>query len=180
MTAQQERIDDLCQRASRMLFGRPRRIAASIPLLEEASRMGSPWAQGVLADVLMERSTKRSDLLRAAELLRSAALAGDASAALNLGIMHGQGRGVPRDSLEAMRWFRLAARRGNGRACYNLRLYYDTGILGKTSPRQALGWYRRAGYGCEFVRSAARTVAVNPARKRRHKLRYKLPRAVVG
>lgn len=105
-------IDVLCERASRMLFGRPRRIAAAIPVLEEASRLGSPWAKWVLADVLLERSKARRDLLRAADLLKAAALGGEASAALALGACTGKD-----EASLVIRWRLCAGPGGRDRAC---------------------------------------------------------------
>ena len=43
-----------------------------------------------------------------------------------LGIMYADGRGVPQDAAEAVRWFRLAAEQGNANAQANLGLRYGS------------------------------------------------------
>ena len=52
--------------------------------------------------------------------LRALAEQGDATAQFNLGIMYDNGRGVPQDDAEAVRWYRLAADRGHATARFNL------------------------------------------------------------
>jgi len=52
---------------------------------------------------------------------------GNASAQYNLGIMYGQGQGVPQDDAEAIRWYRLAADQGDASAQYNLGIMYGQG-----------------------------------------------------
>ena len=56
--------------------------------------------------------------------MRLAAEEGDAAAQFNLGVMYADGRGVPQDETEAVRWYRLAAERGNARAQANLGVKY--------------------------------------------------------
>ncbi len=46
------------------------------------------------------------------EELRRLAEQGHAQAQVNLGIMYSQGRGVPKDSVQAYRWYTLAAGQG--------------------------------------------------------------------
>jgi TPR repeat protein len=41
--------------------------------------------------------------------------------------MYANGRGVPQDGAEAVRWFRLAANQGFAGAQFNLGVMYDTG-----------------------------------------------------
>ena len=52
---------------------------------------------------------------------------GDAVAQYNLGLMYGNGQGVPQDYAEAVKWYRLAAAQGNAGAQYNLGLMYGNG-----------------------------------------------------
>ena len=51
-----------------------------------------------------------------AEAVRLAAEQGDADAQYNLGAMYDNGRGVPEDDAEAVRWFRLAVEQGHAGA----------------------------------------------------------------
>ena len=50
---------------------------------------------------------------------RPLAEAGDAAAQYNLGVIFDQGRGVPRDTAEALRWYQLAAAQGYAAAQTN-------------------------------------------------------------
>ena len=61
------------------------------------------------------------------EALRTRAEAGDADAQDNLGLRYVNGRGVPQDDAEAVRWYRLAADQGFARAQFNLGVRYATG-----------------------------------------------------
>ncbi len=58
---------------------------------------------------------------------RTCAEQGDALAQYNLGVMYGNGYGVPEDDAEAVRWYRLAAEQGYAEAQYNLGLMYANG-----------------------------------------------------
>ena len=46
------------------------------------------------------------------DALRARAEQGDAAAQNSLGVMYDQGRGVPQDDVEAVRWYRRAAAQG--------------------------------------------------------------------
>jgi hypothetical protein len=41
--------------------------------------------------------------------------------------MYRDGKGVPQDDVEAVRWYRLAADQGHANAQYNLGVMYDIG-----------------------------------------------------
>ena len=75
--------------------------------------------------------------------------AGDADAQYNLGIMYDNGRGVPQDDAEAVKWFRIAAEAGYVDAQYNLGVMYDNGEGVLQDDAEAVKWYRlaaEAGY----------------------------------
>ena len=61
------------------------------------------------------------------EEMRALAEQGDASAQYRLGIMYEDGRGVPEDDAEAVRWYRLAADQGLVDAQSNLGMMYANG-----------------------------------------------------
>ena len=62
----------------------------------------------------------------------------------DVGMLYQQGRGVPVDLSEAMKWYRQAAANGSDSAMYNVGVLYENG-LGVTKDReQALLWYRGA------------------------------------
>ena len=61
------------------------------------------------------------------KLVESLAKAGHAPAQFNLGVMYDNGRGVPQDHKEAVRWSRLAAAQGYANAQSNLGAMYANG-----------------------------------------------------
>ena len=52
---------------------------------------------------------------------------GHAEAQNNLGVIYANGRGVPRDDVEAVKWWRKAGEQGNAVAQFNLGVSYRTG-----------------------------------------------------
>ena len=52
--------------------------------------------------------------------LEQQASQGLAAAQFNLGVAYANGRGVPQDDVQAVKWYRLAADQGNASAQYNL------------------------------------------------------------
>ncbi len=56
----------------------------------------------------------RGDYDTALREFRPLAEQGHAQAQVNLGIIYSQGRGVPKDFVQAYRWYTLAADQGNG------------------------------------------------------------------
>ena len=67
--------------------------------------------------------------------------AGDASAQINLGFMYINGRGVPQDYKEAVKWYKLAAEQGLAQAQYNLGVMYDNGDGVLQNNTMAHMWY---------------------------------------
>ena len=59
--------------------------------------------------------------------LKPLAEAGDATAQLELGNMYHDGRGVPQDYAEAVKWYRLAADQGVAKAQNNLGVMFEFG-----------------------------------------------------
>ena len=62
----------------------------------------------------------------------------------NLGWMYENGRSVPQDDAEAVRWYRLAAEQGHADAQFNLGVMYDTGRGVSQDYAEAVRWYRLA------------------------------------
>ena len=58
--------------------------------------------------------------------------------------MYDNGRSVPQDHAEAVRWYRLAAKQGHAGAQFNLGWMYDEGEGVPEDDSEALKWYRRA------------------------------------
>ena len=70
--------------------------------------------------------------------------AGDASAQINLGFMYINGRGVPQDYKEAVKWYKLAAEQGFANAQYNLAKMYENGKGAPQDYAEAVKWWRLA------------------------------------
>ena len=62
-----------------------------------------------------------------ADYWRARAEEGEAIAQYNLGVMYADGRGVPQDDVEAVRWYQLAADQGEPLAQVSLGLMYGKG-----------------------------------------------------
>ena len=58
--------------------------------------------------------------------------------------MYDQGRGVPQEDAEAVKWYRLAADHGDADAKHSLGVMYDDGRGVPQDEAEALQWYRRA------------------------------------
>ena len=70
---------------------------------------------------------------------------GNALAQYNLGMMYGNGRGVAKDEVEAVKWYRKAADQGHADAQNNLGLmYYHSRGVAKDDV-EAYKWYLLAG-----------------------------------
>ncbi len=69
---------------------------------------------------------------------------GDAAAQHYLGVMYGEGKGVPQDYQEAMKWYRLAAEQGDADAQYNLGGMYQLGLGVPQNYQEAARWYQKA------------------------------------
>ena len=76
--------------------------------------------------------------------LRALAEQGHDLAQFNLGSMYLNGRGVPQDDAEAVRWYRLAADQGNADAQGNLGAMYLNGQGVPQNHAEAIRWFRAA------------------------------------
>ncbi len=98
-------------------------------------------AQDLLAFV---RAIQSGDYETAFKELQPLAAQGNAIAQYNLGVMYGDGMGVPQDYAEAMKWFRLAAAQGDASAQYNLGVMYEDGQGGPQDKQTAQMWLNTA------------------------------------
>ena len=73
-----------------------------------------------------------------------AATQGYAKAQTNLGIMHGNGRGVPQDYTVARQWYEKAAAVGQAEAMANLGLMHGSGWGVPQNDTTAVKWLERA------------------------------------
>ena len=72
------------------------------------------------------------------------ARAGEAEAQYDLGVMHYQGDGVPRDFKQARAWFLKAAAQNFAEARHNLGVMYYHGEGGPVDYDQAAAWFLKA------------------------------------
>ncbi len=63
---------------------------------------------------------------------------------LNLGLCYYDGRDVPQDAAEAVRWFKLAARQGLAEAEFYVGRAYATGKGAPKDCESAYAWFERA------------------------------------
>ena len=85
---------------------------------------------------------KAGDYATALKEWKPLAEQGNAYAQANLGLMYNNGKGVLKDSIEAVKWYRLSAEQGNVGAQSNIGMSYflGDGVLKDTT--EALKWFR--------------------------------------
>ena len=113
-----------------------------------------------LAELLGEEPSKYPDLAQrwnklqdyagrdhaeAARWFRKAAEQGDANLQFFLGVIYGEGQGVPQDNAEAARWFRKAAEQGNANGQFALGFMYAKGQGVPQDYAEAVRLYKKAG-----------------------------------
>jgi TPR repeat protein len=106
---------------------------------------------------------ERGEYATALAQWRPLAEGGVVEAQYNLGLMHYDGRGVPRDAAAAHAWFLRAAEGGYARAQYRVAEMFESGDGVRKDLVQAHLWFRLAGEQKEA-----------DARKRRRKLAKKM------
>lgn len=84
------------------------------------------------------------DLAQSVRWYRAAAAQNLPAAQNNLGLLHAQGRGVPKDQKRATELWLAAAAQDYPWAQYNLGLAYFKGQGVETDRREAVAWFRRA------------------------------------
>ena len=98
------------------------------------------------------------------------AAAGDAEAALDVGLLYDLGRGVPQNSLMAFSWYLQAAEAGLAQAAFNVAVMLDSGAVPRDGAEAALWYaraaangYHRAQYALAQLYAAGDGVPRNPA-----------------
>ena len=84
------------------------------------------------------------DLAAFVDPLKTRAAQGEAKAQTILGILYDEGRGVPQDYTEALKWYHLAAAQGEAPAQHNLGNLYAEGRGVPQDYAEALKWFRLA------------------------------------
>lgn len=102
-----------------------------------AAALAGPLEDGMVA-------YQEKDYLKAIQVWRPLAQAGDAAAQYRLGVMYAEGRGVAPNDAEAALWFERAAEQGEPMAQYNLGASYAGGTGVRKDMAAAAKWFRRA------------------------------------
>lgn len=87
---------------------------------------------------------QEKDYLKAVQVWRPLAQAGDSDAQYRLGVMYAEGKGVAPNDAEAALWFERSAEQGNASAQYNLGASYAEGVGVRKDMEAAAKWFRRA------------------------------------
>ena len=106
-------------------------------LLGAVSAFGADFDKGLAA-------AEAGDYATALREWKPLADQGNAVAQTNLGVMYGNGHGVPQDYKEAMRWYRLAADLGSAVAQSNLGVMYANGTGVPQDAAAAYMWFNIA------------------------------------
>ena len=117
-------------------------VRALIAGLFMACAMTTPALAGQREDA--DAAYIRGDYTTAAAILYLLADQGNADAQFALGTMYSNGRGVPQDYAEAVKWYRKAADQGTVGAQFNLGLMYSAGQGVPQDDAEAVKWYRKA------------------------------------
>ena len=97
-----------------------------------------------------EGQTPKTETLRQ---LRQLAMSGDPAAQNDLGWMYQNGRGVPQDDREAIKWYRRAAGQDYAIAQDNLGWMYQHGRGVSQDDVMAVQWYRKAAQGGNLAKA---------------------------
>jgi TPR repeat protein len=114
----------------------PRIVFALVSTLA-ATAIAGPLEEG--QDAYQEK-----DYLKAVQVWRPLAQAGDREAQYRLGVMYAEGKGVASNDAEAALWFERAAEQGEAMAQYNLGASYAEGAGVRQDMTAAAKWFRRA------------------------------------
>ncbi|MDL2284858.1 sel1 repeat family protein [Oxalobacter sp. OttesenSCG-928-P03] len=106
---------------------------------------GNMIAQLLMGAFLEDGVGVRRDLERAAYWYRYAANNPvEIGARQRLGTLYLEGKGVPQDTAEGLKWLNEAAEMGDANACFQLGMLYYDGRLVERDYEKALNWYLQA------------------------------------
>jgi len=120
-----------------MRFRVIRRTVAALTATAVVSALAGPMEDGLTA-------YQEKDYLKAVQVWRPLAQAGDREAQYRLCVMYVEGRGVAPNDAEAALWFERAAEQGEAMAQYNLGASYAEGAGVRQDMTAAAKWFRRA------------------------------------
>ena len=101
--------------------------------------MACPILAGPIEDSI--KAYRGGDYKTAYQLIKPQAEKGDAVAQFIVGYMYDEGKGVPKDYDEAVKWYRRAAKQGNKEAQHNLGLMGDQDQVSKDRAEKEK-WHR--------------------------------------
>ncbi len=114
-----------------------KRILAALLLLTLAApAWGQDFEKGSEAYV-------QGDYATALREFRPLAEQGHVAAQFKLGVMYGNGQGVPQDDAEAVKWYRKAANQGHAEAIWHLGNAYLLGFGLPIDYQEAVTWWRQ-------------------------------------
>jgi TPR repeat protein len=120
-----------------MDFRLPRSVAFLALTFATVAALAGPLEEG--QDAYQEK-----DYLKAVQLWRPLAQAGDREAQYRLAVMYAEGKGVAPNDAEAALWFERAAEQGQAMAQYNLGASYVEGAGVRKDMAAAVKWFTRA------------------------------------
>jgi S1-C subfamily serine protease len=111
-------------------------IAVNSVLIEVGSTKSEQQGKGSVAN----QSSPEEEFTN----LKKKAEQGDADAQYSLGLMYGNGEGVPKDSAKAFEWFQKAAEQGSADAQYSLGYMYGNGEGVPKNDVKAVEWIEKS------------------------------------
>jgi Sel1 repeat len=96
------------------------------------------------AGIFVRTERKNLQLAKDATACRIRAEQGDPASQFMLGSIYFHGKGVPKDSVEAVRWYRKSAEQGNAKGQYSLGYMYHEGYGLPQDYAEATRWWRKA------------------------------------
>ena len=127
--------------------GRPKDLARSRVLYEQAAALGWVQAKCALGNLLIGGQGGPADAMRGVALCREAAEAGNANAQADYGIFLLRGKVVPKDMVEARRWLTLAAEQKQANAAFLVAQIHWYGDGTPKDAATAERWWRGAYEG---------------------------------
>ena len=122
-----------------------------VALAKQRLALTGPMSQTGLSDpadaVAMRRAiamTQQGGSAAALPLFQASAAAGSALGQHEMGYAYANGRGVPRDPVQAVSWYKLAAAHGYAPAQNNIANLYEQGAGVAVDRAEAAKWYRLA------------------------------------
>lgn len=95
----------------------------------------------------VDDAMRNGDYGQARALLEEAVAEGDGDAAFRLGLLYRNGKGVPQDYQQTLKWYRIGAKQGNGMAQTGLGYLYYKGLGVPQDNVQAYAWFDIAVQG---------------------------------